>query len=134
MAAFLLAPLIPPLIMIIPSAIAVLRGNIAYGFSEVAHSALLGYAISALATVLLGIPAFLFGKWLGRIRWRGASIAGFVIGLIVGLHIGGYYLDSLSLLLSIFLFGIPGAFSGWVFWLIWSLGHREQVNLQRLHT
>ena len=78
-------------------------------------------AVSSAHVFILGIPAFLVLKWK-RIanRWS-LLIAGFALGSIPSLLFSFsniFHGGSLNLP-GTFLFGLIGAFSGWVFWVSW---------------
>lgn len=117
-AAFILAPSIPAIIALIPFAFQ--RGT----WAEAWHAIAIAYSLFAIAEIALGIPVFFLGKWLEAINWKSCMIAGFVAGSIMGLYISGglLYLMSVNLII-IGLFGLPGALSGLLFWVIWRAGH-----------
>jgi hypothetical protein len=130
--AFVIAPLVPAIVAIIlPTFVGIflpIKDERWFNL-EAVQSAPLLYSVSAIAEVVLGLPAFFLGKWLGLIRWWSASVVGFVIGDLMMLYLQGgmmpAYLPSREVYGFFALSGVPGALSGLAFWLIWSLGHRE---------
>ena len=79
---------------------------------------IISYYYSVLATVLIGIPSFLLVRHFWRITWLSALSVGFVDGMFVDI-----ILFSNSTLSSLATFGMSGAISAFVFWLIWKRGN-----------
>jgi hypothetical protein len=89
--------------------------------------ALIAWAIGATHIVALGIPTFalLSHKRVAN-RWT-LMLAGFVLGFVpmAIFTIQGAGLD----LYGPFVFGVIGAFSAWVFWVVWgSLGPNYSIQ------
>ena len=84
---------------------------------------ILTYPLVLAVTLLLGLPTFALGLWLNLVRWWTAIIAGFLVGLFVVVVVGNGWGDVEALEL----YGGSGAVAGFVFWLVWWLGQRDQA-------
>ena len=78
------------------------------------------YFYTFLATIFLGVPAFLLGRRLRLIKWWSALVAGTVIGALVAVLI---WLQSKIQVHDFIIFCPLGAASAFTFWLIWRCGH-----------
>jgi len=80
------------------------------------------YPICGLFTVLFGVPAFFLGRRLRLIRWWSTAVVGFVTGA-VALLIAAY--PTPIEIREVMIWGLLGAGSGLIFWLIWEQGHPQ---------
>jgi hypothetical protein len=110
-------------------------------------------SIAALHVVFLGGPAYALLKWKGLIRWWSTVITGFVLAsLPVALITWPLWFPELKTTASfngiqtmiygtptaegwtqytqgVLFFGLCGALSGFVFWLVWRRGKKQQLPL-----
>jgi hypothetical protein len=108
--AFLIASLIPAAILGVTSP--PVEGN-PYAM---AGMSVVFYFFSAVATLLLGVPAFLIFLRLDLIRsWSGAG-AGAVVGAVMGVAVQPTPLQ----VYTVAIMAAMGSLSGFTFWLIWS--------------
>jgi RHS repeat-associated protein len=79
------------------------------------------YYFSAMATVLLGLPAFFLLLRFRIIRWWSVVVGGLVIGALMGTLVGA---PNHTQLPNVLLMAATGAASALGFWLIW--GDRDR--------
>jgi hypothetical protein len=79
-----------------------------------------GYFFSAVATALLGVPAFLLLKHFDLVRWWSAIASGLVIGALVAIAIR---LPSVVQARDLLVMVPIGGASALIFWLIWRPRH-----------
>ena len=74
---------------------------------------LISYLVAGAHTLILGVPAFLLGKWLNAIRWWTC--------VPVGLVIGGSPMAIFGQLgwIAFPTWGLFGGMGGFIFWLLW---------------
>lgn len=92
---------------------------------------LIGYMIGFIIALFFGLPMFLLGKYLDLVRWWTAVIAGFLIGIVVEIATGWNLITDIDdlpdgitvsdVLMPLFIYGIGGACSGFLFWLVLTL-------------
>lgn len=115
--AFAVAPLLP--------ALAISR-NFWRGGSvgDNIYFSLLIYAVTLIPTLTLGAAAFSLAHRLDLIRWWSALIIGALIGLLVAMlatsTVGNVWFQPAVFRSA----AAGGAVAGFVFWLVWWLGHR----------
>jgi len=81
--------------------------------------AVIFYLISAVVTAVLGVPIFYWLLRIKLVRWWSALAVGFGIGAVAAIFVR---LPNLAHAREILLFGLEGAVSGFVFWVIWKQG------------
>jgi len=118
--AFLTVPAIPPLVgaVLTPQT----KG---FDFITLLVFAAIFYLVSAAATALLGAPIFFSLLRINLVRWWSALVAGFVVGAVAAILVR---LPNLAHAREIMLFGLEGAASGFVFWLIWKQGREPATT------
>lgn len=90
---------------------------------------LIGLLFSAVATVVIGVPAFILLRRFGLVRWWSALATGFTIGAMIGII---QIWPSLNLLpqamwvgyvMRNFIgLGVIGAVAAFTFWMVWAQG------------
>ena len=110
--AFLLAPLVPPMVLAILSPLVTDIGSFLKWTS-------IFYFYSALATTIFGIPVFLALRQFKLINVWTAILSGFFIGLVVAvcLHFPPLPAEAIRM-------AVLGAIATFVFWAIWRTGHK----------
>ena len=84
------------------------------------------YPWALAATLICGVPAFLLLRRFHLVAWWSASLAGFLVGVGVLLFIPPRIPPFKGLLPAAIAWGGIGAFSGFVFWLIWRKGKASE--------
>jgi hypothetical protein len=113
--AFLIASLIPAVILGVAGPL--VEGN-SYAM---AGMGVVFFFFSAIATLLLGVPAFLIFLRLDLIRWWSGAGAGAVVGAVMGAAVQSNPLQ----VYTIAIMAAMGSLSGLTFWLIWSRAVRK---------
>lgn len=80
------------------------------------------YVYACMLTVLLGVPAYLFCKKYGMVRWWSATLVGGIVGAIFESVL---LLPNLPGTENILMQSSIGALSGFLFWSIWRLGKQH---------
>jgi hypothetical protein len=94
---------------------------------------LLYYPHALIITSALSVPAYFIGKWLGLIRWWSALTVGLFIGTLFGYWLmedsvyGPGLVTPLFFAENVFWLTAFGGLSGFVFWWVWSVGHRADA-------
>lgn len=78
------------------------------------------YLFAALASGMLGVPAFLVLQRVGLVRWWSSSIAGAVIGATITFLLVSP--PTAVTLKTLWYFMAVGACSGLSFWVVWRVG------------
>lgn len=117
MVGFVIAPILPAFILAVASPVT-REGDVGH----IIQGTLFFYFYSALFTLLLGVPTFVV-LWKSRlITWWAVLVSGFALGSIVAIALR---LPSLDGILHIPMFGLTGAATTFLFWLIWRLGRDD---------
>jgi hypothetical protein len=99
-------------------------GATQFSLAEVLVWTLILYFYALVASVVLGLPAYLILRRIRAIRWWSTALAGFVIGSVVISLVdprrAGVFAAEPSLG---FLWSTVGALSSFTFWVIWRRGH-----------
>jgi hypothetical protein len=74
------------------------------------------YYYAFIITFFVAIPTFAVFRYFGFIRWWSTSLAGGIIGLLVGSLLGGAQIEALAV------FASAASLSAFAFWLIWRHG------------
>jgi hypothetical protein len=115
--AFLTAPVVP----LVTGAI-LTPGMGSFDFLTILVFAVIFYGISAVVTAAFGAPIFVWLLRINLVRWWSALLAGIVVGAAVAVIVR---LPNLASLHDVWLLGLEGAASAFVFWLIWKQGRES---------
>jgi hypothetical protein len=77
------------------------------------------YFISAAATALVGVPAFLVLSKFDLVTWWSALSGGALVGILAKVTVTSNYLGDIQ---SLSRFAMLGAVAGLLFWLVWRTG------------
>lgn len=122
-AAFIAAPLATVLAFSLIGAVR--EGFANLNVSELAVWTFIFYVYATWATLVVGLPSFLLLRKFGMIRWWSATGAGFVIGIVLFVAFGPRSFSVEETNSQAGLWGTIGAFSAFIFWLIWKQGHGQ---------
>ena len=122
--AFIVSPLVAAFCLSFAGAVTTANS----GLVELIGWTVVFYPYAAIAAVVLGLPSFLILRKFGAIRWWSTMLVGVAVGIIVFAFVfpGGtsaVFSDPRSLAC-----GSIGAFSAFIFWLIWRQGHLRAAN------
>jgi len=90
-----------------------------WGALQILGLLLLYYVVSALATLIFGVPVFRLLRHLQLIRWWSALSAGFVIGALMAALVRMPHQVRAR---DVFVMGSAGVASALSFWTIWRQG------------
>jgi len=79
------------------------------------------YVFAGIATLVGGLPAYLYFRRVGLVTWWSAIILGLLIGSVAA-WVTAPTSRSLG---EFFVFGLLGIASAAGFWLVWKLGERR---------
>jgi hypothetical protein len=85
----------------------------------------IGYFFSLLAVGLFGAPGFIVLRFLNLVRWWSIAAGGFIIGGGVDIVLQWREFWIGSMFHIFFTYGMTGALSAFLFWLIWRQGQTE---------
>jgi hypothetical protein len=85
---------------------------------------LLAYLVAGAHTLILGVPAFLLGKWLNAIHWWTCVPIAFLIGSVPMAILGQAGWSAFTS------WGLFGAIGGLGFWLLWRFYVRSEKPVE----
>jgi hypothetical protein len=87
---------------------------------------LFAYLVAGAHTLILGVPAFLLGKWFNAIRWWTCVPVAFLIGSLPMAILGQAGWSAFTS------WGLFGAIGGLAFWLLWRFYIRSEKTVETL--
>lgn len=123
---FLVTPAVPAAIVACVFTLGWSPKTVSDGASLFGALFLFAYLVAGAHTLILGIPAFLLGKWLNAIRWWTCVPVAFMIGgspMAIWGQAGWAAFNS---------WGLFGAIGGLAFWLLWRFYVRSDEPVETL--